>query len=228
VNAFIDMLVLALPIYLLSRTRIDPKRKSFIIGIFALGFIALLASFARAIVTVVLLKTLEIPENWILLPIFTALEIDIAITSASLPALSPLIRAGIQKVARYTGSSRMISHFETSDDEYGDTKRLGEDYKLDDVDAKGPIQINIKREYSVIRSELRSNSSKPTEVAQLNQWGQPQGAEKPSARAIPRSQFERGDMNLAEMLRNTGPDDNQMERFGSRLGRGKANEVLGV
>jgi hypothetical protein len=216
-NALLDAVVLGLPIVLLLRTTIDPKRKYFIFGIFAFGSIALLASFLRIMTTVVLLKTLDKPENWILFPIFTTLEVDVAITSASLPALSPLIRAGIQKVARYTGSSRLVSRFETSEDaEYGDTKRLNE-HSLSAVEENGGIQV--KREYSVVRSDSNSSESQTGRMAQPDQWRKTE--EKMSPRA---AQTEGRNMSLAEMLRNTGP----AEVPGRRLGRGKANEILGV
>jgi hypothetical protein len=219
-NAVIDGLVLALPIVLLSQTQIDPKRKGFIIGIFALGSVALLASFARFMVTVVLLKTIDVPNNWALFPIFTALEVDIAITSASLPALSPLIRAGIQKVANYAGPSRLLSRFETSHAEFGDTKTLTDHRQEPKGDG-----VQTKSEYTVVRITSYSSRGEPAEVTRPDQWRESQ-AEQRRQRPMSPFLYERRDMSLGEMLTRTGPD--QEERRAIGRSRSKANEVLGV
>jgi hypothetical protein len=156
INACADLMVIALPIFLISQTKIDPIKKGFVIGIFSLGSIATLASFARVASTVVVATTLSNPENWVFLPIFTAVEVDIAIASASLPALTPLIKDWLQAICTYTGSDRWLRRFEADHE----PRKLFDTYDLTDTKDHGGIHIT--HEYSVSRSPSFSKISSPS------------------------------------------------------------------
>ena len=62
INAFTDVLVVSLPIVLLQRKQIDSNRKKFIVGIFILAGVAILASFARIMAFAILSTTFGNPE----------------------------------------------------------------------------------------------------------------------------------------------------------------------
>jgi hypothetical protein len=233
-------MVYALPIALLTRAKIDRDQKRIIIGIFTLGAIAILASFARILSTVVLATTLDRPTNWIMLPLFTALEVNIAITSASLPALSPLIRSTLRRVAKHSGGNGWLSRFDEPYGEHIDNPvKPFHNYDQDGSSSNGEIQI--QRVYGVSENEsafgntpinatVRAASPYETDEP-VKVYGAPKSMQNrvQPARLHPREATTntRGDMSLAEMLRTTGPDDPE-NWSRARRGGGKARELLGV
>jgi len=104
-----DVLVLIIPIALVSRVRTNKVRKRFLIGILCLGVFAVAAGVTRAVMLMTFGKRLLEPETWVVLPLVTAVEINVAITATSLPALSPLLKYMaknvLKTVARTSGST---------------------------------------------------------------------------------------------------------------------------
>jgi len=89
------------------------------------------------------------------------------------------------------------------------------------------------QEYFVVRSDSKSTQASASSSAKSAGRGTLPKVENGSGQKSPRdARVARNDMSLAEMLRDTGPDDDKRKLLdrpqGSRPGRGKANEVLGV
>ncbi|KAF2436675.1 hypothetical protein EJ08DRAFT_156518 [Tothia fuscella] len=239
INACTDIMVFVLPIALLTRTNIDTKRRNFVVGIFVLALVAVVASFARIFAGAILATTLDKPKNWIMLPIFTTLEIDVAITSASLPALSPMIRSGIQRVAKHSGGHGWLSGFDESSTNYSSNK-LSKRGSIAELKANGGIKLT--RGYSAEKNEFALGGStmfvSTKEVSSYDReepvmvYQAPPRSQESMVRPVQMGAREAApnagrDMSLSDMLRNTGPgDENKWTR--SRGGRGKANEILGV
>jgi len=162
VSGFTDAFVLAIPIVMLARTQFNRKRRAFAIGIFSLGFMALLASISRLISLIVFNTRPVPPGNWVLVPIFASLEVNIAITSASLPSLSPLIKSAACAISQLAGTSP-ASGSQTS--QWRHTGPLGRhtEAKTDNanmVDVKTEIRVEYNYMVDCELGEL-SNQSRP-------------------------------------------------------------------
>lgn len=143
---------------------------------------------------------------WVLLPIFTSFELNLAIAASSLPSLSPLILSAVQRFAPGCSASSPQSPILQPIV----TAKLSE-YDLGSYeDGKG---IKVEKEYWVTRSSPRlpMQSHSPRRIG----GGYPMRMEARGAVVQGRR------LSFMEMLRH-GPPALAEER------RGKAGEVLGV
>jgi hypothetical protein len=143
---------------------------------------------------------------WVLLPIFTSFELNLAIAASSLPSLSPLIRSAVQRFK----PSCSASESQSPDLKPIFTDKLGE-YDLGSYeDGTG---IKVETEYWVERSSPRlpMQAHSPRRVG----GGNPVRMEARGAVVQGRR------LSFMEMLRQ-GPPLLAEER------RGKAGKVLGV
>jgi hypothetical protein len=145
---------------------------------------------------------------WVLLPVFTSLELSVAISASSLPSLSPLIRSAVQRF--HPGCS-------ASDPYSPNLKPITTD-KLGEYDLGGfedGLGIKVEREYSVTRSSPRL----PMQVHRPLRMTHGSRMEARSGLAQGRR------VSFMEMLRQGPPGEDERSSLGRR---GKAGEVLGV
>ncbi|QDS68230.1 hypothetical protein FKW77_010593 [Venturia effusa] len=105
VNAISDWLVMYLPLALIKHSELNSRQKKYITGILSLAFLAVLASISRVVSYGIIVSRVRTPQAmmWIMLPLSTAFELNIAIAASSLPSLSPLFRSAKQKFGRNSG-----------------------------------------------------------------------------------------------------------------------------
>jgi hypothetical protein len=180
----------------------------YLTGILSLAFLAVLASIGRVVSYGLITGGARGPTGnlWVLLPIFTSLELNIAIAASSLPSLSPLIRSAVQ---------RFKPGFSAPTPQSPDLKPIITD-KLGEYDLgsyEDGTGIKVETEYWVERSSprlpMQAHSPRRTEGGNFSRM-EARGAVSQDRR-----------LSFMELLRQ-GPSLAPEER------RGKAGQVLGV
>jgi hypothetical protein len=89
-NIASDLMILILPMPILSTLQMKRQKRVAIIGVFSVGAVAVLASIIRIYALYLWSTTDDVPYQGATILIWSQIEINAAITSASFPALKPL------------------------------------------------------------------------------------------------------------------------------------------
>ncbi|KAF3935573.1 hypothetical protein ABW19_dt0203386 [Dactylella cylindrospora] len=100
INILTDILILVLPIPVLMTLQIQKRKKIALVGIFFVGFIAVLASISRIWALWLYQNTKDVSYDAIFILLFSNIEINLGIITASTPALRPLFK-GVFKSSSY-------------------------------------------------------------------------------------------------------------------------------
>ncbi|KAF2492346.1 hypothetical protein BU16DRAFT_110965 [Lophium mytilinum] len=91
-NILSDVVILTLPIPVLMRLQMHKNKRLALVGIFSIGFIAVVASTIRVYALHVWATGTDTPYNAAYILVWSQIEINAAIVSASIPSLKPLFR----------------------------------------------------------------------------------------------------------------------------------------
>ncbi|KAF3198303.1 hypothetical protein TWF192_005361 [Orbilia oligospora] len=100
INILTDILILCLPIPVLMTIQIQKRKRIALVGIFFIGFIAVLASVSRIWALWLYQNTKDVSYDAIFILLFSNIEINLAIITASAPPLRPLFK-GVFKSSSY-------------------------------------------------------------------------------------------------------------------------------
>ncbi|KAF3920952.1 hypothetical protein ABW20_dc0106517 [Dactylellina cionopaga] len=100
VNILTDLIILVLPIPILITLQVQRRKRIALIGIFFIGFIAVLASISRIWALWLYQHTKDVSYDAIFILLFSNIEINLAIITASAPALRPMFK-GVFKSSTY-------------------------------------------------------------------------------------------------------------------------------
>ncbi|KAI9865651.1 MAG: hypothetical protein M1813_002109 [Trichoglossum hirsutum] len=103
-NIFVDLLIYILPIPVVRKLQINPRKKISIYVIISLGFIPVIASALRLYAIVIWARSSDMLWNWPLVLIWGNIEVSVAITVASFPSLTALIRKTMGNVLGTTAT----------------------------------------------------------------------------------------------------------------------------
>ncbi|KAG0635769.1 hypothetical protein HOY80DRAFT_910196 [Tuber brumale] len=91
-NIFSDVVILVLPLPSLIRLQVSKRKRVALMVIFCIGSIAVIASIVRINALYLFQTSKDIPYDGIFILIWSQVEINVAITSASAPAILPLVK----------------------------------------------------------------------------------------------------------------------------------------
>ncbi|RPA83998.1 hypothetical protein BJ508DRAFT_317650 [Ascobolus immersus RN42] len=92
-NILTDIIILVLPFPTLRRLQVNQAKKWALFGIFGVGSIAVIASIVRINALYIYQHSKDVPYDAIYLLLWSQIELNVAIISASAPALKPLFRS---------------------------------------------------------------------------------------------------------------------------------------
>jgi hypothetical protein len=106
-NIFSDIVILVLPLPSLIRLQVSKRKRMALMVIFGIGSIAVIASIVRINALYLFQTSKDIPYDAIFILIWSQVEINVAITSASAPGILPLVKslAGISTTGKSGGYS---------------------------------------------------------------------------------------------------------------------------
>ncbi|EGX45655.1 hypothetical protein AOL_s00169g261 [Orbilia oligospora ATCC 24927] len=185
INILTDILILCLPIPVLMTIQIQKRKRIALVGIFFIGFIAVLASVSRIWALWLYQNTKDVSYDAIFILLFSNIEINLAIITASAPPLRPLFK-GVFKSSSYghsygyptrsndgwTGRSRsdggvQLSRLGVSDDTRRQTKIRGgkeghtRNESEEEIVAKNSDGIVRTRDINVTITNQQSTESLP-------------------------------------------------------------------
>ncbi|CUS06728.1 unnamed protein product [Tuber aestivum] len=91
-NIFSDLVILVLPLPSLIRLQVSKRRRVALVVVFCIGSIAVIASIVRINALYIFQNSKDIPYDGIFILIWSQVEINVAIISASAPGILPLVR----------------------------------------------------------------------------------------------------------------------------------------
>ncbi|KAH0553150.1 hypothetical protein GP486_006665 [Trichoglossum hirsutum] len=104
INIFVDLVIYLLPIPVVRKLQINSRKKISIYVIISLAFIPVVASALRLYAIVVWARSSDMLWNWPLVLIWGNIEVSVAITVASFPSLTALIRKTMGNVLGTTAT----------------------------------------------------------------------------------------------------------------------------
>ncbi|KAI9763513.1 MAG: hypothetical protein M1840_000466 [Geoglossum simile] len=104
INIFIDLIVCILPIPVVRKLQLNQRKKISIYIIISLGFIPVIASALRLYAIIFWSRSHDMLWNWTLVLICGNIEVSVAITVASFPSLTALIRKTMGNVLGTTAT----------------------------------------------------------------------------------------------------------------------------
>ncbi|OCK94638.1 uncharacterized protein K441DRAFT_560356 [Cenococcum geophilum 1.58] len=96
INIFTDIVILVLPLRSFAKLNLHRRKRWALIGIFLTGTVAVIASIARLIALYIFTTTKDIMYNAIFILLWSQIEVNLAIISASAPALRPIFNKAFQ------------------------------------------------------------------------------------------------------------------------------------
>ncbi|PWW79825.1 hypothetical protein C7212DRAFT_157847, partial [Tuber magnatum] len=110
-NIFSDVVILVLPLPSLIRLQVSKRKRTALVAIFCVGSIAVVASIARINALYIFQNSKDIPYDAIFILIWSQVEINVAIISASAPGILPLAKsiAGGSTTGKSSGYSHPVS-----------------------------------------------------------------------------------------------------------------------
>lgn len=117
-NIFTDIVILVLPFPTIRKLQVNKARKYALFGIFGVGSIAVIASIVRINALYIYQHSKDVPLDAIYLLLWSQIELNVAIISASAPALKPLFRA-VLGASVFGKSGQGKSMYGNGGNEYG-------------------------------------------------------------------------------------------------------------
>lgn len=96
INIFTDIVILVLPLRAFAQLNLHRKKRWALIGVFLTGTVAVIASIARLIALYIFTISGDIMYNAIFILLWSQIEVNVAIISASAPALRPIFNKVFQ------------------------------------------------------------------------------------------------------------------------------------
>ncbi|KAF1951627.1 hypothetical protein CC80DRAFT_480918 [Byssothecium circinans] len=137
VNILTDIMILLLPIRAFSSLNLHRRKRLALLGIFMVGGVAVLASIVRLYALWIYTVSKDVPYDAIFILLLSQIEVNVAIISASAPALRPLFNRSLYST-------------------YGRSTAYGNTYGNSGVSSTGPHRSRAK---SNGRMELHSFSA---------------------------------------------------------------------
>ncbi|KAG4425145.1 hypothetical protein IFR04_001712 [Cadophora malorum] len=145
INVVTDVIILVMPLPTLAKLHINARRKLALVGIFSTGGVAILASCLRFYALHVYAVTKDPSYDAIYILLWSQIEVNLAIISASAPALRPLFRK------TFAGSSDRSKYAQGYG--YGQRSQLG--------DTRGAVELRsyTGKNETMVKTAMDDNSS---------------------------------------------------------------------
>ncbi|OCK79163.1 hypothetical protein K432DRAFT_76178 [Lepidopterella palustris CBS 459.81] len=107
-NILSDIVILALPVPVLWSLQMHRNKRIALVAIFSVGFVAVIASIIRVYALHVYTVGTDTPYNGAYILLWSQIEINVAIISASIPSLKPLFKRTFGSTIKSTTGGRYI------------------------------------------------------------------------------------------------------------------------
>ncbi|KAF9889994.1 hypothetical protein FE257_006674 [Aspergillus nanangensis] len=139
INILTDLIILVMPLPLLMRLNLNPKRRWALVGIFLTGTFASAASIVRLNALYIYTVTKDVSYDAIYILLWSQIEVNVAIISASAPSLRPLFSSVFRGSSHSRG--RAVSSIP-----YGAYGTNGSNYRRTTIktNAHGAIELSSR------------------------------------------------------------------------------------
>ncbi|VUC30842.1 unnamed protein product [Clonostachys rosea] len=154
-NLFLDIVILAIPTFVVSRLNLSTPKKVSVLGIFLLGLGVCAASIAR--MTAIwrppnVLHKIDTPQTIL----WSTLQIGMAIICACLPTLGPLLHCGAAHTKSWSGSVNIIR---------SGSMKISNSENLNSRDCAAWVEQNDHRFYGTGRTWSASGHNDPEQAS---------------------------------------------------------------